>query len=417
LRNVPLTVFRSLIKFLNDENFGRLETFTGLYCPFEALKISEYEIRHSNFIADILDPNKKHGFGDVILKSLIVEILSIKERYEDAAAILVGEISNVQISREWQHIDLLVQFNTNSTRWKTKHYAFVFEFKINSGLHSNQLEEYYEKVTRSFPKADLNFFVISPNGQIGNENKNWQNLDFSIFSTAISNGLQVRKADPVAIELLKSYQRLLRRKGLIDDMELDELAKRIWIEHKQALEFLVERRPGLQELSAHLLSPEFICKINGILAEKCDGLTLGSEESSSRYIRYFVHQWDKFEILNSGYGWVKSGRVLLIEAQITDIGTYIRLVLGKADEEVRNKIYNGLEKNGAPINRRRETITNHYTRINTANLLSRKDIESMLTEDNSSDFYQEKLFKNMSKYLIDNLPKYNLALKRTFSVE
>ena len=84
-----------------------------------------------------------------------------------------------------------------------------------------------------------------------------------------------------------------------------------------------------------------------------------------------------------------------------------------SDEELRKKIYNGLEKNGAPINRRRETITNHYTRINTRNLLSRKDVESMLVEDKPLDFYQEKLFNNMSKYLNENLPEYDLALKRT----
>ena len=38
---------------------------------FEVLKVSQYEIRHSNTLAWLLNPNENHGLGDSFLKEII----------------------------------------------------------------------------------------------------------------------------------------------------------------------------------------------------------------------------------------------------------------------------------------------------------------------------------------------------------
>ena len=53
---------------LNDVDFDKLDL--GLKNPniFSILRISRNEIRHSNFLCWLLDPNQSHGLGDIFLK-------------------------------------------------------------------------------------------------------------------------------------------------------------------------------------------------------------------------------------------------------------------------------------------------------------------------------------------------------------
>ena len=61
---------------LNDEDFDRLDL--GLKNPniFEILRISKNEIRHSNFLSWLLDPNGTHKLGDIFLKRFLREVFS-----------------------------------------------------------------------------------------------------------------------------------------------------------------------------------------------------------------------------------------------------------------------------------------------------------------------------------------------------
>ena len=52
-------------KLLKDEDFDKLDL--GLKIPniFQILRISKNEIRHSNFLSWLLDPNQSHKLGDI----------------------------------------------------------------------------------------------------------------------------------------------------------------------------------------------------------------------------------------------------------------------------------------------------------------------------------------------------------------
>ena len=57
-------------KLLKDEDFDKLDL--GLKNPniFQILRISKNEIRHSNFLSWLLDPNESHKLGDIFLKTI-----------------------------------------------------------------------------------------------------------------------------------------------------------------------------------------------------------------------------------------------------------------------------------------------------------------------------------------------------------
>ena len=63
-------------KLLKDEDFDKLDL--GLKNPniFQILRISKNEIRHSNFLSWLLDPNESHKLGDIFLKRFLREVFS-----------------------------------------------------------------------------------------------------------------------------------------------------------------------------------------------------------------------------------------------------------------------------------------------------------------------------------------------------
>jgi len=66
----------ALEQFVVDNNdLLALESLIGRFNIFDALRISHTEIRHSNFLAFILDPAESHGQGQLFLKALLMDLL------------------------------------------------------------------------------------------------------------------------------------------------------------------------------------------------------------------------------------------------------------------------------------------------------------------------------------------------------
>jgi hypothetical protein len=67
---------QALQNFLLDiQCLDELLPWTGKFNLFDVLKISRTEIRHSNVLGWLLDPNENHGFGDAFLKGMFQRIV------------------------------------------------------------------------------------------------------------------------------------------------------------------------------------------------------------------------------------------------------------------------------------------------------------------------------------------------------
>ena len=95
---------------LNDIEFDELDL--GLKQPniFKVLGASKTEIRHSNFLAWLLDPNESHNLGGVFLKRFLREVFS-SDRFENIDEIAVAglDLTKTKVLREWSYIDILVE--------------------------------------------------------------------------------------------------------------------------------------------------------------------------------------------------------------------------------------------------------------------------------------------------------------------
>src|SRR3990167_4503018 len=95
-----------------------LPELLGKFNPFRILKMQDYEIRHSNVIAWLLDPKESHGLGAEILKKFIKVI---KKDAQDGLPCIYRQLGNlkikdlnkhgkgaVRIEREENHIDISI---------------------------------------------------------------------------------------------------------------------------------------------------------------------------------------------------------------------------------------------------------------------------------------------------------------------
>jgi hypothetical protein len=59
---------------VDSDEFTLIDARTHQFCPFEAIGMVRQEIRHSNFLAYLLDPARPHGIGDVALRALLITL-------------------------------------------------------------------------------------------------------------------------------------------------------------------------------------------------------------------------------------------------------------------------------------------------------------------------------------------------------
>lgn len=113
---------------------------------FKVLGTDNYEIRHSNFLAWLLNPNETHGLKNQFVKSFFESIVKKKlGKYisDDndylSKNIKALDFSNIEINREYKNIDIFIE-STN--------FVCVIENKYGSGEHDEQCKRYKDIATK-----------------------------------------------------------------------------------------------------------------------------------------------------------------------------------------------------------------------------------------------------------------------------
>lgn len=118
----------ALLKLMQDTNvFDRLSEWTNKINIFDVLKISKTEIRHSNVLGWLLDPNENHGLEDSFLYGILSK-LSIDLDNDVAIRLLSSDLNTFKVSREWNNIDLFLVSHECKT-------VIAIENKIGSKEH------------------------------------------------------------------------------------------------------------------------------------------------------------------------------------------------------------------------------------------------------------------------------------------
>ncbi len=161
---------------------------------FKILKLENYEIRHSNLIAWLLNPYDTHDLGSTFL-SKFLSVINDEIKYE--------KTDSIEIFREQENIDILVLNHTRK-------YLILIENKINSNQHDNQLERY-----QSISDYGKYFVYLKPenNEDIMSE---YKYVSYKSVKNILENLIQQNIKQETAL-ILKNYVQILNERYLQSD--------------------------------------------------------------------------------------------------------------------------------------------------------------------------------------------------------
>lgn len=226
-------------RLLKDEDFDKLDL--GLKNPniFQILKISKNEIRHSNFLSWLLDPNQSHKLGDIFLKRFLREVFS-SEKFIDVDQIDVEgmDLRKVEIHREWKNIDILI---------KLEDVVVCIENKVLTKEHSNQLKRYKQIIENQFPNRQHTFVYLTPEGNSSeNETDSYEPISYGFIVDSLERITSVygESLNQQVKNYIKDYITILKRELMGTD-NLTELSKKIYSNHKELFDFIIEHKPDV----------------------------------------------------------------------------------------------------------------------------------------------------------------------------
>ncbi len=276
-------LYDSLVK---DEDFEKLGLELNEPNIFQILRVSTKEIRHSNFLSWLLDPNSNHGLGDIVLRGFLHEVLLFDEISEiNESYINKLDLVDVEIRREWNFIDLLIILDD---------FVVCIENKIFSDEHSDQLRRYKKIIDNEFPDKKRFFVYLTPHG-ISSE----QESDIYI---PISYQTIVEILESVNEKIFDSLNQSVRNyindyiitlnRDVMGSDKLTELSKKIYNKHKDLFDFIYDKKFEIGDIVNNLL----------IDVIKSKNYIVGS--TNKRYVRFTTDEINKLTYYNKkSYGW------------------------------------------------------------------------------------------------------------------
>ena len=237
---------------LDIKCLDELNTWTNHFNIFEVLKISRTEIRHSNMLAWLLDPNENHGLGDTFLRKFLQSYYEEFDNIQSDKTLhvfdaLLADLYSVNVSREWKNIDLLLYSD------EAKFYIAI-ENKIDSVEHTSGNTEVsqlckYRKILEGNPRFKgykRLLIYLTPNGDDPITEEEKQYWDIYSYKTIVSilNDLEdsERIGSPEAKLLINNYKEILNKKIVMNE-EIEKICAKIYKNYKAALDLLFEYRP------------------------------------------------------------------------------------------------------------------------------------------------------------------------------
>ena len=235
-----------LEKFLIDENLTELE---NLITPniFDILQITDMEIRHSNILAYLLNPNENHKMDDKFIKSFLQEIW-FKNKQQivecDFFDITNYDFLNCRIEKELVckdyknnncRLDILIFLPQIKNK---KDLVISIENKIYSGENGNQLEIYFNDINKRYQNTDKLFFYLTPDGDKPSH-KEWRSIDYGLVNNALIKTLKNNLLPPNVRTLIEDYQKNIKERILmIPNERIKEICQQIYFQHKSAIDLI-----------------------------------------------------------------------------------------------------------------------------------------------------------------------------------
>ena len=291
---------------------------------------------HSRIVSWLLDPSAHHQQAGHFITALL-------NATSAPSKLLAADWSNAQVEQEWAnfvdgqrgYLDILILDQEHQN-------LIAIENKTFSQEHSNQLTRYHVALAERFPGFTRHQIFLSPGGfppNLQQDREHWQPASYSVICDAIQEVLESGIADLDANALLQIYATTIRR-NVMPDTSLDQQARRIWLEHWEAIERINSNRP------------DWVAEAKPMLREAVAKNPFWKLDfEAPQYVRFRATDWDEFPSSSTGTGWApETNALLLFEFAFDDEVPYLELALSPADPsnaEIRALLFDAVIQNPA----------------------------------------------------------------------
>ncbi len=376
---------------VENRDLERLEALLDRFNIFEAIGVVRQELRHSDFLAFLLNPQENHRLGDIFVKRLLQRLLMDTEDVSVPVTPIdldLWSLEQMEVRREWQRIDILLLDEPNRL-------AVIIENKIGTGEHSDQLRRYHQTVTEHYPGWRVIGLYLTPSGDTPSYEAylpvGYGSICDVLDSIAESRGAF---ASPDLRTLIAHYTEMLRR-HIVGDSEIARLCQQIYRKHQRALDLIYEHRPD----------PQAAIRIMALdLIENTPELAL--ESRGKQFIRFAIPEWDA-PILMAGTGWTSSGRMLLFE--FVNWPNELRLVLtiGPGPTNTRKRLFEMALANQPLFQDVQGGLKAKYNWVFSTPVLTAESYEDVGDEER-----ERKIRKRWAEFLETDLPRIDAVLKK-----
>lgn len=388
---------KQLNKFICDINcLDSLYDYTQEANIFTILKSDFFEIRHSNMLAWLLNPNENHGFGDKFLKKVLFEASDSLVNKLCPYNIELMDFSDSIIYREKYHIDILIVSETNKL-------VVAIENKVKSGEHDNQLNRYAEILKVRYPNFNTILIYLTPDG-IDASNDQWVNMGYDFIQEQLDSLLKNYRIPDKNKIYINDYVTTIRR-NIVGDEELKKICMQIYNKHKAALDLIYENKPNIKsEMFEKMKS-----YLNDLQQEYDFTLWF---ETSTRWIRFIPNRLIDL-CKNKGYdSWTKDEYILDFEVDVPENGAWImKIMLGPTQDEysyLKQRFMDIALSNTDVFNVKNNIKMSKWVRIDTFTIIKSK--EELFNNENYENCFQNLIAKKIKNYLEKMSQKVDLLL-------
>ena len=291
---------------------------------------------HSRIISWLLDPSAHHGQARHFIVALLNSTMA-------PPRLLDPDWSTAQVCQEWENVvdgqlgylDILILDRDHQN-------LIAIENKVFSQEHSNQLTRYRRALADAYPDFARHHILLSPGGIPANlerDREHWRPARYSVIHEASQQVLEVGVADPDANALLQIYATAIRR-NVMPDTSIDRQARRIYLEHWEAIDRIIANKPNWINETKPMLK-EAVAKHSFWKLDRED----------PQYIGFRAADWDEFPSSQTGTGWGPESNALLLFEFLFDGETpYLALEISPADSgnaEIRAALFDAVRQNPA----------------------------------------------------------------------
>ena len=214
---------------------NKLNKWKSNFNLFDVLKITNMEIRHSNILAWLFDPNENHQIGDRFIKEFIARVVSKRNNGQiDDIDFLLQDFYSYQVYRESNHMDIVLASREERT-------AIIIENKIWSGESSHQLKDYFNKSKEEYSDYKLLYVFLTPDGHDASDTENWIPFSYEEIIESLDIAINGISFNPDVELLIRNYIETIRRNIMKEkDEELVRICNEIYNKHRTAIRLIFE---------------------------------------------------------------------------------------------------------------------------------------------------------------------------------